>query len=112
MAIPSFTVEAWSTQGSILTDFLFTPPRAFECPRGGTRTSDLQVTKVERSPLDHTGNNIHIYTYILYIYIIGPGLWRFNHTISFRAYNATYDDVIYIYIYIYMYIYINIYIYT
>ena len=23
---------------------------------------------------------------------IGPGLWRFNHTISFRAYNATYDD--------------------
>ena len=34
---------------------------------------------------------------------IGPGLWRFNHTISFRAYNATYDDDddddIYIYIY-------------
>ena len=38
---------------------------------------------------------------------IGPGLLRFNHTISFRAYNATYDDdendddlyMIYTYIY-------------
>ena len=60
MAVPSFTVEAWSTRGSILTDFLFTPPRACECRRGGTRTPDLQVIKVERSPLDHTGTYIHL----------------------------------------------------